>query len=103
MKQGGEESLQDIMTRVQFLVLKSCPMLDMENREQISVPAFCKGLVAHDSTKLAALQKEGKVAKGMKIAASLPAFSATPDAWTSEARRNNEKRHRYLMNVAMEE
>ena len=63
----------------------------MENREQISVPAFCKGLVIQDSTNIAVVQSEGKVAKALMIVASLLAFSATPHAPTSEGRRYTSK------------
>ena len=63
------------MTRVQFVVMTSIPTLDMENREDIAVTAYRKGLNDQDAEKLAALQSEGKVAKGMKIAVSGPAFS----------------------------
>ena len=41
-KQGAEETLDDYMSRVQFLVTKSFPKLDLENRESIAVTAFCK-------------------------------------------------------------
>ena len=41
-KQGTEETLDDYMTRVQFLVNKSFPKLDLQNRESIAVTAFCK-------------------------------------------------------------
>ena len=65
--------------------------------------AFCKGLVDKDAAKRAAVQSEGKVAKAMKIAASVTALSRTPKARTSQVKRYNAKTNRYLTNVAMEE
>ena len=85
-KQGTEETLDDYMTRVQFLVTKSFPKLDLQNSESIAVTAFCKGLVEQDAAKLAAVQSEGKVAKAMKIAASVTALSATPHGRTSQTK-----------------
>ena len=64
-KHGTEETLEDYMSRVQFLVTKSFPKLDLQNRESIAVTAYCKGLVDQDAAKLAAVQSQGKVAKAM--------------------------------------
>ena len=102
-KQGTEETLDDYMSRVQFLERKSFPKLDLQNRESNAVTAFCKGLVEHDAAKLAAVQSEGKVAKAMKIAASVTALSATPHARTSQGKRYNAKSNRYHLTVAMDE
>ena len=91
------------MSRVQFLLRNSFPKLALQNTESIAVTAFCKGLVEQDAAKLAAVQSEGKVAKAMKIAASVTALSATPHARTSQAKRYNAKTNRYLTTVAIEE
>ena len=91
------------MTRVQFLVTKSFPKLDLQNRESIAVTAFCKALVDQDAAKLAAMQWEGKVENAMKIAASVTALSPTLHARTSQAKRYNAKSNRYLTKVAMDD
>ena len=74
-KEGNAETLDDFMKGVEFLVTISFPKLDLQNRESIAVTAFWKGLVDQDAAKLAAVQSEGKVAKAMKIAASVTALS----------------------------
>ena len=102
-KQEREETLEDYMSPVQVLVKKSFRKLDLQNRESIAVTAFCKGLVEQDAAMLAAVQSEGKVAKAMKIAASVTALSATPHVRTSQAKQYNAKSNRYLTNVAMDE
>ena len=91
------------MSRVQFLVKKSFPKLDLQNRESIAVTAFCKALIDQDAAKLAAVQSEGKVAKAMKIAASVTALSAKPHARTSQSKRYNANGNRYLTKIAMDE
>ena len=55
MKQGTDETLEDFMTRVQFFVMKSVPILDLLNRESIAVSEFCKALVDQVPAKLAAV------------------------------------------------
>ena len=67
MKQGTEETLDDFMTRVQFLVMNSFLKLDLLNREFISVTALSNGLVDQDVAKLAAVHPECTGAKAMKI------------------------------------
>ena len=103
MKQGTEETLDDFMTRLQFLVSKSFPKLGFENRESIAVPAFCKGLHVQHAAQLAAVESEGQVAKVMKIAASVTSFSARPYIRTSQTKRYNTKSNRNLTKVAREE
>ena len=83
--------------------MKSFTKVDWLNREANAVRAICKGLVDQDSPKLAVGQSEGKVAKAWKIAASVTAFSATPQARSYHARRSNLKSNRYLTNVAMDQ
>ena len=102
-KHRTEETIGDYMSRVKFLLKKCVAKLDMQNRESIAVTAFCKGLADQDASKLAAVQSEGKVAKAMKIAASVPPLSATPYARTSQTKRYNAKSNRYLTKVAMDE
>ena len=99
--QATEETLDDYMSRVQFIVRKSFPKLELQNGESIAITAFCKGLVDLDMAKLAAVQSEVKDAKVMKIAASVTALSAMPLARPSQANRDNAKSNRYLSNVTM--
>ena len=49
MKQTNYESLDDVMTRVQFLGRKGVRKLSLLSREQIAVTAFWKGLVDHEA------------------------------------------------------
>ena len=93
-KHGAEETLDDYMTRVQYLVTKSFPKLDLQNRESIAVTALCKGLVDQDAAKLPAVQSEGNVSKAMKIAPSVTPLSAKRHARTSQAKRYNPNNNR---------
>ena len=54
MKKGNEETLEDCRNGMHFLVRKSFPKLDMENREHIAVSAFFTGLRAQHAAKIAA-------------------------------------------------
>ena len=39
---GAKETRDDYRSRAQFLVRKSFPKIDLQNRESITVTAFCK-------------------------------------------------------------
>ena len=78
VKQENDESLAEFMARIQNLADRAFHGQTDESKQQVSVNAFCNGLVDQDAARLVAVQAKGSVAGALNIAASVGAYSKHP-------------------------
>ena len=78
VKQDTDESLAEYMAKIQNLADRAFHGQTEESKQQVSVNAFCNGLIDQDAARLVAVQAKGSVARALNIAASVGAYSKHP-------------------------
>ena len=78
VKQENDESLAEFMAFIQNIADRAFNGQTDESKQQVSVNAFCNGLVDQDAARLVAVQAKGSVARALNIAASVGAYSKHP-------------------------
>ena len=87
------------MARIQNLADKAFRGETDESKQEVSVSAFCNGLVDQDAARLVAVQAKGSVTRALNIAASVGAYSKHP----MKARKYKADKNTYNYNLLANE